>query len=472
VGKLVADAVAKSEVSKDGQHELIDLLNTRFAADMIMPDKWARGLKQVMYLSSLGQFRSSVNQITDVAVTASEHGIGSAVKGVRDALRLTPADKRIVMEEIGLHDHGEEFKDVGKIAKATDKVLTATGFKAIDRFGKESRINGAWDNMRNAAKAPDSAEFKRLKAEYKPVLGDTWAKTIEDLKSGEKTENVKYLMFLDISKVQPVTLSNMPEKYLKLKNGRIFYALKSFTLQQIDMVRRETIRKLMTPGQRAEGLRNLARIATFVTLMGMGKDLFNDIIRGKDVDPDQIPDRSMDAALGIVGLNRYNMDKAWSKPSEAAMNLVTPPLSWVDNAFQDIHPSKTQPGQQPKNEGIRSVRQIPIVGELLYYWAPFGRGFNMEQNKAKQEWNQKLSELKEAADQARQEGDEDTARSLMMIYNERAKNGPGQSIAQAVTGVNANPSKPKPRLTQGTLIQTQQRRAMKQREQEQKAGVR
>jgi hypothetical protein len=85
------------------------------------------------------------------------------------------------MESVGLHDHGEEFRDVGKIAHATDTILKATGFKRLDRFGKEVRINSAMDAFQKAAADPTSAKFQQLDREYKPpssaTAGIKWSRT-------------------------------------------------------------------------------------------------------------------------------------------------------------------------------------------------------------------------------------------------------------------------------------------------------
>ena len=56
---------------------------------------------------------------------------------------------------------------------------------------------------------------------------------IQQLKDGKSTEDVDFLMFSTLLDYQPVTLSNMPVKYLEMPNGRVLYTLKTFTIKQL-----------------------------------------------------------------------------------------------------------------------------------------------------------------------------------------------------------------------------------------------
>ena len=47
------------------------------------------------------------------------------------------------------------------------------------------------------------------------------------------------LLYSRLLDFQPVALSEMPEYYLKAGNGRVFYMLKTYTLKQMDVFRKE-----------------------------------------------------------------------------------------------------------------------------------------------------------------------------------------------------------------------------------------
>ena len=436
IGRIVQEEVDAGVLNRDQQDELRDLLTARFVADINPTGRTVRAIKQFIYLISLAQFRSSVTQLTDLAFTGTTWSIPASLQGAGTSLRLTGRDRRIAMEDIGIHDHGEEFKDVGRLARAVDWSLRKTGFKAMDRLGKETRINAALRDLQRVAAGARPAHYNRLKRDYAPVLGaDVFNQVMADLRAGRTTEDTKYLLFLDISKVQPLTLSQMPKKYLDMPNGRIIYTLKTFTVMQLDFVRRDMIRKLLTPGQRAEGARNLGRYMVLFTLLGLGVDWIKDWIKGKPTSADQLPDRSVDAVLGAVGLNRYTTEKAWTNPSEAALNYVAPPMSWIDSGWNDVkklYPRDEGTGGKAK-PGLRTVRYLPLIGELVYYWAPFGRGNSLTEEEAKKDYRSKLKELRSQAGRALEDGDLAMARQLLTVYNDRRKEGPGDGRTRPLT---------------------------------------
>ncbi|MGE5607808.1 MAG: hypothetical protein ACM359_01000 [Bacillota bacterium] len=417
IGQMIQREVDAGHLNKEQQEELVSLLQTRAAADMVTMGRKTRTLRQMIHMATLGQFSSALNQIVDLATTAVSHGVGNTVKGAMAAMHITPAEHRIVMEELGIHDHGEEFKDVGKLARMADKVLTITGFKAMDRLGKETRVNAAWDAFRRTANNPKSEDFKRLEKEYRPVLGDKFDATMEDLRNDRRSEDARYLLFLDATKIQPVTLSQMPEHYLRMPNGRIVYTLKTFTVTQTDMLRREVLRKLATPGQRKAGLESLAKFVVYTTLLNLGKEMIKKLMRGQTISVEDIPDVAIDSMLGLVGLNRYTTTKAWSKPVDTLIDFIAPPLQWIDKSWADI--------VSGGKNGLSSVRYFPAVGELLYYHAPFGKGFNLNREQAKTDYRSKLKDLRSEIQYAVQNGDIDQADKLITIYNERRTQGPG-----------------------------------------------
>lgn len=422
VGAIIEAEAAN--LSSDEQAELRDLLVTRFTADMLVTSKAIRTFKQLVYISTLGQFRSTLVQLSDSAITAAEHGISATVRGLARTFRLTEADRKVIMEEIGVHSHGEEFRDVGRIAQTTDWVLWATGFKAMDRLGKETRINAARVAFERAAANPDGREAARFRRDYEEVMGDeAFRNAMTAFRTGRLNEDARYLLFLDITRVQPLTTSQMPAKYLEMRNGRVLYTLKTFTVAQLNHVRRDMVRKILTPGQRREGLAHLGRYLVYFTLIGLGVDWVKDWLRGQAT-VDSFPDRAVNAVLGTVGLNRYTVEKAYSDPVDAAINYVAPPLSWITYGTQDV---------TSEAEGIRSIRNIPIVGELLYYWAPFGRGSYLNEEAATRDYRAKLKDLRQEAAKALEADDVDLARKLLAIYNERRKEGPGDGRERPLT---------------------------------------
>lgn len=413
-------------LTPEQQDELHGLLTTRLVADMSPTSRGVRNFKQLTYLLTLSQFRSTLTQLTDVAITAAEHGLTATAAGVKAAIRLTPRDKRFMMEDVGIHAYGEEFKDIGRIARATDWALRKTGFKAIDRLGKESRLNAAHSAMRAAVANPQGEAYRRFEDRYRPVLGDAaFRRAVADLREGKRTEDVRYLLFLDASRIQPITTSQMPQRYLAMPNGRIIYSLKTFMLMQMDHVRRDMVRKIATPGERREGLAHLARYLVAFTLLGVPLEAVKDWIMGRRVSAEQIPDRVVDSLLLATGQSRYMVEGAWDDPAEAAKNLISPPLAWASAGWQDL--------RSLGNGGLRSVRYAPLVGDLLYFHSPIGRGYHLNKREADAEYRKLLRELRAQAAEAARTGDTALASSLISVYNERRTQGPGDGRKTPIT---------------------------------------
>jgi hypothetical protein len=155
------------------------------------------------------------------------------------------------------------------------------------------------------------------------------------------------------------------------------------------------------------------------TLIGLGKEFVQDIMRGKTLTADSIPDKSVDSLLGVVGLNRYTVEQGWSKsPFDAAANMILPPTTPYKNLWQDA----TSMGD---GSGLRSVQTIPVIGDLMYY--RFGKGATLDEKTAKAKFNDGMKELHREAYIAKVDGDMQKAQQLLTVYNERRVNGPDPS---------------------------------------------
>jgi hypothetical protein len=410
IGDVIQKEVDAGHLPKAKQEELKALLTSRIMGDTLYMHPLVKKTKDLTHLLTLGQFRNTVNQVLDFAVTASEHGVGNAVKGLREAIKINHAERKIVLEDAGMHEYGEEYRDVSGIGRVASKALEATQFKRLDRVGKETRMNAAYMTFESAAKRPGSEAFKRLEREYRPVLGAEFDATMADLREGRKTENVRYMAMLDLTKVQPVTLSNMPKTYLDNPNGRILYTLKTFQIQQLDWLRRDIVRKLKAPGQRREGLGRLSSLLALTTMLGVGKEIVSDLIKGRDVDPARLGTQAVDSMLGLVGMSTFQLSKFADKPVAAAIGMVEPSLRYADDVWGDLKTAGD-------GKGSASVRYLPVIGDPLYYWSPWGKGSTTEPARAQKEFKQRLNALHTDAYRAYQSGDTETAHDAVQSYN-------------------------------------------------------
>lgn len=414
IGERVSKEVEAGNIPKDKQDELISHLHTRLLADNLHMGGIAGLLRNSVYATTITHLWSGVNQLTDIATSARRHGIKATIGGGIDALHITPSDSRLVAKDMGIDHRTGEFRDPGKLDALLNYGTKLNAFQKIDIFTKEAELNASARAIKSSAASPDSAAFKRLQRDWEPVLGkQKFAEAMDAARKGDlKNESLKDLAFMKLTEVQPITLSNMPEKYLKMKDGRVFYTLKTFMLQSLDNIRRDTVRKMATPGQRAEGTKNLAVLLALGTMAGMTKDAVKDMLQGKPLEDTGAGSRVAEAMLGIVGLTRYTANKGMAAPFKTLLDMVMPPVSQFDAPFADV-------ASAGDNKGLESVKLIPapFINDMLYYHTPIGRGNTRT-------YENGLSRLHDSAVASYADHDFAAARNYVQLHNALEKDAP------------------------------------------------
>jgi len=206
-----------------------------------------------------------------------------------------------------------------------------------------------------------------FKSRMELIFGNEAGGVVDDFKNGATTENVKFLLFSDLSDVQPITLSELPVTYLRSGNGRIFYMLKTFFLRHVDFVRSETL-DLIAQGKVEEGIGNFFRLLALFMMMNAGADVLKDLLFGRPLRPS---DLVIDNFVRFFGFSKYGIYRAKSEGFQGLVTSYVPPFgrfgfNLIKDVERDIKNSEFDPSQW---EGIQS---IPLGGKLYYWW--FGRG--------------------------------------------------------------------------------------------------
>jgi len=157
----------------------------------------------------------------------------------------------------GITDIGQEFADQRKSANALRFLFDKTGFRAIDRLGKETAMNAAF--LKNTKLINRTSRGKKTnltgEQEFRKKWGKAYGKDIDqvvaDIKTGKVTEMSKFHAFNELSDMQPISMMEMPQLYLDIPNGRILYSLKTFTLKQWDVARRNVVQEYQKGNKKA-----------------------------------------------------------------------------------------------------------------------------------------------------------------------------------------------------------------------------
>jgi len=189
---------------------------------------------------------------------------------------------------------------------------------------------------------------------------------MNDLRAGQVSENVKLYLWNQLSEAQPISLSEMPYAYLSVPNGRIFYQMKSFSIKQLTNMRNQA-RQEFNKGNYLTGIRNATGLAVVLGLSGATVDEVIDFMLGQTASPEDIPDGVVENLLGLVGASKYVRDKGLTEgPAQAALTNLTPPIfGLIDSAARDIGTLASEDGIT-EDSVIRSLRTLPVVGQVLY----------------------------------------------------------------------------------------------------------
>jgi hypothetical protein len=279
IGSIVRKIKEENNLSDQDEQVLIDTLYARFTAKP--SGRFLSGFKFLTYASMLSDFESTITQMSEIAFNMVRNGYANAINSL-------PAEKQLKLEDIGLEQINQELNEKG--AKGiVSKILTATGFKRLDKFNKESFIEGARQNVKQQLENNKLDKFNEERFNVLFPNKKVRDQVKQDFLNENMTEDVAFFLFSSLLDVQPITLSNMPQKYLESDFGRMFYTLKTFTIMQLDLFRRQGLDDLvngMVTGDKqlaTQGFSKLAEIAILFTAMGMGTDSLKDLLRGKTI---------------------------------------------------------------------------------------------------------------------------------------------------------------------------------------------
>jgi hypothetical protein len=289
--------------------------------------KWLQGAKNIFYASKIGQFSSGLTQIGDIGIAGFVNGLHNSIQGIFRA-----GGKKGVspMRGFGLQHYAEEFASTGKTAKMLDISIKGSLFKHWDLLGKTVHVNGAMvKNERLVNSARGIREFRR---KWAPFFGAETEDLISDLQNKKMSDNVRLLLWNELSDVQPVSLLEMPEAYLRSPKGRVFYALKTFGLRQLDLIRREAIHEIKE-GNVFRGTKNLARYTFFVTAANSTAEQMKNFISGRPFD---FTDWQFSHMLKTLMVSEYLVDQLAKGNRQAetiAEQLMAAPIGMGEMVF-------------------------------------------------------------------------------------------------------------------------------------------
>jgi len=353
IGNVVLEELKRGKIKGDQASELESMLRSRFGPGNRSSNSIVQGVKDVANLGLLGNFISAGTQLGDVAMSVYLNGLRPTLMA---AIQMAGGISKVNMKDFGLLDHiSEEFVSTSTTSRLLNSVFKYSGFSAIDRLGKNTVLNGTLNRALADAKTPKGIE--NLRREWEPRFGEEFPQLLEDLQRGELTDTVQTMLFSKLSKMQPITKLELPQKYLDMPNGRIVYMLKSFMLKQMDVVRNDFYNELQKGNVRT-ALGNITKYAATMGIAGATTQYIKDWLLGRDVDPelDDIPLN----ILKTFGWSEYAGNKIKRGAiGEAIGDVALPPYKMFDQLFKDA---------LAEDPTYKSLNYFPVVGRMLYSW--------------------------------------------------------------------------------------------------------
>jgi hypothetical protein len=384
LGNLAQQGLSDKTLTAGQAADLGMLLRTRFVEGERAAGKVMTFAKDLQHISLLAQLPAAMTQLGDIGASIYSHGVVNTASGFLSSLKGA-GGRQVSVEDLGLgRQISAEVGTISGVADILDKAFTYSGFKGVDRLGKTTFLNASLrKNAQIAARKPDVLRKKWTKVfgtETEGVIAD-FQKAQKAMKAGEKvelTDNVKLLMWNELADVQPIALSEMPASYLNSPNGRIFYALKSFALKQIDIMRRDILQEARR-GNHATALRNMTAYGMSIGLAGGTMQMARDMVMKGETDPEDFPDKVFETWASLFFLNKYTRDKHIGEGNigAALVNTLMP-------ATPDIVDSTIGEGIRYLAEGDadfdtgKVTSALPVFGQMMYLWTMGGAEKRME----------------------------------------------------------------------------------------------
>jgi hypothetical protein len=327
IGRLIRQIDEEEGLSTTDMGRLEDLLRARFDTGEQSVGRKTAFFRNIMQTTLLGNPLSAMVQLGDIGISAYKNGFVNTLRALANR-----TGNKVNVDTLGLDNVISESIDTFKgTARLLNQALSKGGFKMVDRLGKNTFIRANLLKAQQMVKSEKGlAKFRKLHGKQ---FGDELPDLIQDLKSGEITENVQLMLWNNLTEYQPISLSQMPIEYLKMKNGRIFYALKTFGVKQLDLLRRDIVQNFAN-GNKAQATKNLAAYLMIVPAANMTvQEARNMLLQREPLEPEDIPDAVAESLLRTFFLNEYMLNR-YGKNGEIAtmaVSTVTPPIQLWDD---------------------------------------------------------------------------------------------------------------------------------------------
>lgn len=183
-------------ITPEQDAEVQAILRARFKAKGVT-NRFLLYSKNMAYVYTMGGINSAITQLDDLSMSLYKAGLWNTVQSI-----FSKKHEGLSREELGLEKIGQEFMEASSSSVIVSGVFKTTGLNKIDAFGKNTLINATFNKFQKMANNNEA----ELRARIEPIMEQETDQTIEDIKNGVISENVKLLMFNELADVRKLFL--------------------------------------------------------------------------------------------------------------------------------------------------------------------------------------------------------------------------------------------------------------------------
>ena len=305
------------------------------------------------YFIALTGILNVIRQFKDLATTFYKNGFFNTIM----------AEKNIDVKDLGL---SENLNEMLGSQEWISRIFKVTGFNKADLFAKNTFLNASLNKTKKLLEKNDATTLKEIEL----IFGKDAEQVKDDILNNNISFDVKSYLLIKLSETQPIFMSARPLNYLKNGNTRFFYALKTFTLKQLSLYKKDIYDKIAhgkTKQEVVEGLKNLVALQFYIMLVGIPIDLLTSFDDDDWLEPEMISDTVIDNILYYNIINRYVVNKAKTNLGTAASDFLlgVPVVGLLNGISRDLYRMQKGEFEIGNSSLLRSIAPSRDVMKVL-----------------------------------------------------------------------------------------------------------
>lgn len=391
ISNVVNEQLAAGNVTIDQAGKLRELLRSRLGPGEKSMPTWHQDIQNVVSASLLGHLTNAVKQVPDYAMGMLMVGARPMLQATFDGLR---GKSKMSLHDLGLVNHVfDEFAQDRLSARYLNWVLNRSGFSHIDVGSRHVIVNAALSKFaRDAVRGG-----KELSQKYGREFSVEELEALKaDLIAGDKTPLVRDLVFMELSDIQPVSRLERSQAYLDHPDARFMFHLKSYTMKQLDISRKQVIDN-WNDGAKGEAMRKALGLAVVWGGVGAATETLVDWMLGKT---SKFSDKVFDQIARNLGWSDWAAGELRGKPGEKGNAAKAMGLMFAPPGAGLAYDVASDPQ--------KAIRAIPLIGRWLY---AYGMGGALEDQERELIKNGGIADVKKDRAERKESGTE-TRRDL------------------------------------------------------------